>query len=505
MSGGFFSRMMRNPWVVISAAGHIMVLAIISMVVISHQEAADDTAVTTVGLADTKKEEEPEIKPPEIVDREEIPKLQDSEIKPNDLKEWLDEKEPEQGDPTADPTLTDMPSGDTTGGTAIGIAGPGHHGLAPTAFGGKKLGKFGSRFGTGDGKGRPGGQQTAKAVDDGLKWLRAHQDDDGRWDAANFMKHDQGDAPCDGPGNGVNDIGVTGLALLAFLGAGHTMRQGVHKEVVRKAVKWLREQQDDNGLFGTQASHGHVYSQAIATLAMCEAFGLSEVPALKAPAQSAINYIQNARNPYRVWRYYPKDNDNDTSVTGWMVLALVSAKEFKLTVDEEALKSAALWFDEVTDPVSGRAGYTTRGEGSSRPQHLLQKFPNSKSECMTAVALLCRIFLGQDPEQTPVMNAAADTILKLPPVWNTTDGSIDMYYWYYASFAMYQMGGRRWETWNKKMTDAVLKSQRGDGNFLGSWDPIDPWGEEGGRVYSTAIMVLCLEVYYRYARVLGGR
>ena len=105
------------------------------------------------------------------------------------------------------------------------------------------------------------------------------------------------------------------------------------------------------------------------------------------------------------------------------------------------------------------------------------------------------------------MDKAAEAILKKLPTWNTNDGSIDMYYWYYASYAMFQYGGKHWDTWSKKMTDAVLKTQRpqADGNFHGSWDPVDPWGQDGGRVYSTAIMVLCLEAYFRYGRVLGAR
>ena len=33
--------------------------------------------------------------------------------------------------------------------------------------------------------------------------------------------------------------------------------------------------------------------------------------------------------------------------------------------------------------------------------------------------------------------------------------------------------------------------------FAGSWDPSGPWGRYGGRLYSTAISTLTLEVYYR--------
>jgi hypothetical protein len=208
-----------------------------------------------------------------------------------------------------------------------------------------------------------------------------------------------------------------------------------------------------------------------------------------------------------VWRYQPKDNDQDTSITGWMIQALLSGKEFGLKIDEDAFKAARTWFDSVTDPVTGASGYQKRGEGSSRKVDLLDKFPQAKTEALTAVVLMCRILMHDEPKEVPSMSKAADTILKKLPTWNLTDGSIDMYYWYYGSYAMFQVGSKHWETWRQKLTDACLNTQRkqAEGNFYGSWDPVDPWGGDGGRVYSTAIMVLCLESYFRYGRVLGAR
>ena len=50
----------------------------------------------------------------------------------------------------------------------------------------------------------------------------------------------------------------------------------------------------------------------------------------------------------------------------------------------------------------------------------------------------------------------------------------------------------------------VQRSVPGDGrDERGSWDPVGPWGVDGGRVYSTAILAMCLEVYYRYDKVFG--
>jgi hypothetical protein len=488
--------MTRNPWVIISFMAHVVVLAVISLVVVTQERKKEETSVTSVSIAPPV-ETPPEIKPPEVVDREQVPQLQE------ELNNQISDIAEEDAEQNVDPTLAELPSGDTTGGSAAGVSGPGHHGYAPSAFGGKKPGggKFGSRFGSGRGGTKP----TIAAVHDGLVWLQRHQDEDGRWDSDDFMKHDKTGEPCDGPGSATVDVGLTGLALLAFLGDGSTLRTGPFKDVVRKAVRWLQDQQDMNtGLIGTASNQDMMYCHATAALALCEAYGLSEYQPLKKHAQAAIKYICEARNPTMVWRYQPQDGDNDTSVTGWMVLCLISAKEFGLEIDPEALTYSGVWLDQVTDPVSGRAGYTKRGELSSRRANMQTKFPPEKTESMTAVGLLCRVFLGQDPK-SEVMQNAAKTLLTRPPLWDLNAGTIDMYYWYYGSYALYQIGGKQWDTWNTKMTDAVLRPQRSDGNAKGSWDPVDPWGEDGGRVYSTAMMVLCLEVYYRYGRVLGGR
>ena len=253
----------------------------------------------------------------------------------------------------------------------------------------------------------------------GLDWLRDHQDEDGKWDCDQFMKHDDpGSAVCDGPGSATHDVGVTGLALLAFLGDGSTMRSGDYRETIKKGVNWLRSQQGEDGLFGQPTSHDFVYDHAIAAYAMCEAFGLSGYETLRPYAQKGINYLEKHRNPYSVWRYQPRDNDNDTSVTGWCVMAYESGDYFGLTVNKEALKLAGQWLDQVSDP-SGRHGYGKQGEPSSRkPGDHGVKFPVEKGEAMTAVGLFCRFFMGQAPKEKPIMTAAANLILSKPPLWD---------------------------------------------------------------------------------------
>ena len=127
---------------------------------------------------------------------------------------------------------------------------------------------------------------------------------------------------------------------------------------------------------------------------------------------------------------------------------------------------------------------------------------------MTAVALLCRFFMGQDRRPRSRSWRSTRDLLEgeARRCGIRTDYGCDMYYWYYGSYAMFQMGGSKyWKPWNSALKKAVLESQRKDGDFKGSWDPDCAWGYAGGRVYSTACMVLCLEVYFRYAQVLGAR
>lgn len=346
--------------------------------------------------------------------------------------------------------------------------------------------------------GRPWG----KAIQSGLTWLAKHQDDNGRWDADGFMKHDKQGTACDGAGSAVHDVGVTGLAMLAMLGDGSSLRSGPYKDHLVRATRWLKSQQGDNGRFGSNASHDFIYDHAIATYAMSEAYGLSKMEPLKPIAQRGINYLESHRNPYSVWRYQPRDNDNDISVTSWCLLACKSGKDFGLQVNNNALMLGATYLDQVSGP-DGKHGYTKPAEGSSRmPGDHATRFPIERGEALTAAGLFCRFFLGQDPKQKPVMKAAARRLLKKLPKWDVKAGSIDHYYWYYGTYAIFQMGGNAWKTWSKHINKALLPNQDQEGNSAGSWAPKGVWGQQGGRVYSTALSVLALEASFRYSRLV---
>jgi len=362
------------------------------------------------------------------------------------------------------------------------------------------------------------------AIDEALRWLHAHQSPNGGWEAAGFQRWCDGKPRTtlsglpDGTGKTVYDPGVTGLALTAFLTAGYTHR-GKHPfaQSMAKGLRYLRAIQDPEGCFGPRSTQQYIYNHMTCALAMVEAYGMTGSPLLKASAQRALDFIWTARNPYFAWRYGIKPGDNDTSVTTWAMLVIKSAlmvngaaikagRAAPLRVAGGAVEGVRAWLAKVTDPDYGRVGYVQRGTGPARPQELVDRFPGERSESMTASGILMRVLAGEDPQRSKPIQLGTRLCLKVPPVWNPSDGSIDMIYWFTGTLALYQVGGEAWTAWNASLKAALGDTQRRDGDhcgYRGSWDPIGPWGLDGGRVYSTALMALTVASEARYPRVFA--
>jgi len=471
----------RTPWFMISLILHLVLFLFLSRMEFGSR-AIDRTAEILVSVERPTLEEVVPIEPPvddvEVVPEEEIrPDLQDV---PTEVDEPLDPVDALVEEPSDDPFAN---------GESIQIL----------TLGGPGDGPFGIRRVHGGPGTRSGPAEEAVRL--GLAWLARHQSEDGSWDCDGFGFACDGTDVCDGPGHPAHDVGVTGLALLAFLGAGHTHDAGEHRDTVKRGLAWLRDRQDEEGCFGSRTFDNFTYGHAIAALAMAEAYGMTKSSQLHRHAQRGIDFIHECKNPRRAWRYGVKPGDDDTSVTGWMVMAMKSAKLAGLRVHERDFLDVRDFLDEVTDE-TGRAGYVQRGVGPVRPAGKEEAFPSELSESLTAVAVLSRIFVGENPATSDPIRRGAERCVRRLPEWDPPKR--DFYYWYYGTLAMYQVGGRPWEAWNRAMQRAIVDTQRRDASCArGSWDPVDAWGEEGGRVYATALLTMCLEVYYRYDRVFG--
>ncbi|MEQ8763017.1 MAG: tetratricopeptide repeat protein [Planctomycetota bacterium] len=337
--------------------------------------------------------------------------------------------------------------------------------------------------------GREGSRRrVASAIRSGLAWLERHQADDGRWDAD---AKGQTDFP-DG-GGALNDIGVTGLSLLALMGDESSSREGGHEKAINRGLAYLIRVQDDDGLIGGRVGQHYMYNHGIASLALCEAL-LSGHEDIRPACQRAVNFIHKSRNPYAAWRYdSPPSGDNDTSVTGWMLRTLATAKKAKLDVDEAAIDGGLSWIEQATDPETGRTGYNSRGGVSARETGMMDEFPPDAVEAMTAVGLNSRMLFDRKKNKE-VIAKGAKLLMKSLPSWNEKAGTCDMTYWHFGTLASRHLGTDLWRRWSSSLLDAVLPHQREGGEAVaGSWDPVGPWGASGGRVYSTATMVLSLQ------------
>jgi hypothetical protein len=370
-------------------------------------------------------------------------------------------------------------------------------------YGGRKGGKRDLTF---NGGGTP---LTEDAVLSALRWLARHQNPDGSWTVTGYTARcSQSCTP--NPGHEDFDAGVTGLSLLAFLGAGYShLAKDTHEgicfgDVVRKGLQWMMSHQDPEGCIGSRSAMKYMYNHTICALALCEAYGLTGSTLFKDQAQKAVDFTVASQNPGKGWRYSYKCGDNDSSVTGWAAMVLKSAELSKLAFPKSGYDGARAWYDEATEASYGRVGYTQAGTGKVFIPGKNEQFDHN--EALTSIGVMTRIFVDKTRNDARISNGC-DLLLQHKPEWK--DNAIDFYYWYYASLALFQFDGPKgpkWRSWNEPMKDALVKNQnvKSSGCRRGSWEPVDRWSCEGGRVYATAINALTLEVYYRYANVFVG-
>lgn len=312
---------------------------------------------------------------------------------------------------------------------------------------------------------------TEAAVARGLRWLAQQQQSDGRW-------------RLDGGAN--SDSAATSLALLPFLGAGQTHLTGRYREHVASGLRWMIDNQAPDGdlRIDSQGNTG-MYAHGQGAIVLSEAYLMTGDEQLRQPAQRSIDFIVAAQYPDGGWRYKPNheasppERRGDTSVIGWQLMALQSARAARLHVPDETFELAAHFLDSVQYEDGARYAYQPR----HRPTHV-----------MTAEALLCRIYLGWSHDHRALLEGVqwlADDHLPSMPETN-------VYYWYYATQVFHHVGGPLWEQWNLRMRDILVDTQEKHGRHAGSWAPRGDHASAGGRVYMTSLAVCTLEIYYRH-------
>jgi hypothetical protein len=243
-------------------------------------------------------------------------------------------------------------------------------------------------------------------------------------------------------------------------------------------------------LFGDSTLYAQMYCHAMATFALAEAQAMTGDRRLEAAVKRAVDFSVRAQNTsIGGWRYRPGDS-GDTSQLGWQMMALASAQRAGIDVPSNTWSRVERFLGTVRRGENG-------GLASYRPD-------GPASTSMTAEAFYCRLLLsdvaGRQADDAACEEATSNLLMSLP-----NEERMNLYYWYYATLALHHRHKQSlraedaWRTWNEAMAEVLVSAQISDGGNAGSWDTNTLWGGYGGRIYTTAMAAMCLEVYYRYA------
>ncbi len=317
----------------------------------------------------------------------------------------------------------------------------------------------------------------SEAVDAGLRWLAAHQAPDGRWSSAGFgswceyQPVPEGEGP-DGAAASAHDVRATGLALLAFLGAGHTNR-GRHPfaQVVARGLRHLKNQMTADGSFAETDPTTALADDATATLALVRAYALTESPIHRGAAGKAVAFLLRTREGHGGWTATVRAEAAPDEALAWIALALVAARDAN---DDATTKGHAAVFPEDL--------------ALADLQDALDAAATASTDALGLAAWL-RGRLGGDGAKDPRAVQAQEALARDPLAWPFGAASLPR---------LVSEGGGALES-------AIRAAARRGSTpclYEGSWDPVGPWGREQGRVATTALAALGLEVFAGYPDAL---
>lgn len=316
------------------------------------------------------------------------------------------------------------------------------------------------------------GEVTLVTIMMGADWLKRHQDGEGEWSPDRFREHCRPPA-CDGLGEPSQRRRVSLLALLARVEAARAIGRGA--DGFGSFGSLLREQDRETGAFGAPIDRdGALLEHAIATLAVCEGGGGTQ----RLFARKAVEFIESVQRSDGRWSRTSEPSGDDVLLTGWMLAALRTATDADLQVDAKVLAFAKRWLATAVDPAT------------------------STSDVAVAIGVIGDALPGTDGVDAARMHLGVERLLRAAAAAPDA-GAIDTTFWWFGSLAMVEVGGGDRKAWERRMVAVIREGQArvADGCARGSFAPaLDRQGDVGGRVYSTAMRLLCAATPYRKSR-----
>ncbi len=348
---------------------------------------------------------------------------------------------------------------------------------------------------------RYGGNAASEAaVELALDWIADHQWADGGWHLDHTIGPTVNGRPRTSPHPGELSearFGATALALLPFLGNGQTHRNGKHRKVVFNGLKFLMERITRRGKGLTYWDEdGEMYSHGLVAIVFAECYAMTGDEKLRDYVEGTLRFIEDCQDPVGGgWRYGFREQ-GDTSAVGWQIMALKSGKLSGIEVKNKAFKLAKKFLDHVSTDYGAYYGYQVKPVKTQNGNF------DRTYRARTAVGLLCRMYLGWEKDRQGLKKGVQWLSDEGPDIRELGDkvSVINMYYNYYATQVLKHYGGQEWREWNLAMRDFLVESQEKTGPPKGSWhfNPDGQYQAPGGRLYTTALACMTLEVYYRY-------
>jgi hypothetical protein len=327
------------------------------------------------------------------------------------------------------------------------------------------------------------------AITKGLDWLVKMQQRDGHWE-----------------GNGGQYQGaMTALSGMALLMEGSTLHEGKYAASVRKAVDWMMDHAQGNGLFGNvhRASERerYMYGHGFGLLFLACVYGEEEDnerrKKLAEILDRGVQFTGKAQTLRGGWGYVADgcnvegDGLDEGSVTITQVQALRAARNAGISVPGSIIDKAIMYLKKSTGPGGGIIYSLGMGRRDERV-------------ALTAAAVACGFNLGeyQSPMVKGWIKACQNSIRPL----GLGSGRIghDEYTHYYYAQVLYMLGEDgyaklfpeskqpdrlTWSNYRKTTFDSLVKLQSADG----SWNSSATWGYVGP-IYTTALSLSMLQL-----------
>ncbi len=315
-----------------------------------------------------------------------------------------------------------------------------------------------------------GEQRRTAAITAGLRYLASEQSKDGSY------------------GKPSGRIGITSLAILAFMAGGHQENRGPYGEVLRKGVNFLLAHSlpamtmgKPRGYIylqgdGDSRMHGHGYATQVLSLA----YGSSKsgrsgrANELRSKIRLAVSVMENSQTVTGGWGYEPSHRSfHEGSVTVTVVQALRLARDAGFIIDK-AVVDLGLKYLHDSQKTDGSFRYRLTSDNSS--------------EALTAAAITAMHGFGE--YYTKSIRSGLDYVYS--GYRRPQDIAWTFYANYYTAQAFYHAGGRHWRRWNVRVVPYILSNQSAEG----AWDDthIGNTRIHHRKAFSTAFSVLALAV-----------